>query len=170
MLVVTVQCTRQWHLYLTHTSFDPEREKSLRDPLERTQSCVRVTLHLLELADQTAQFEVIIFQDFAASSLSNDAFNLQTGQPDRPVLANGKHSTTRQKFWQISVENFCKWDGKFLIDWFTFRGCPELVLLLRNFSALSCPFHGHLISENISRKLGGLPLGKEMCPRLLLFS
>ena len=30
-------------------------------------------------------FGVIIFQDFAAPSIQNDAFDLQTGRPDRPV-------------------------------------------------------------------------------------
>ena len=35
---------------------------------------------------------VIIFQDFGALSLQNDAFHLQTGRSGRPVLTNGKHS------------------------------------------------------------------------------
>ena len=33
-------------------------------------------------------FGVISFQDFAAPSLQNDAFDLQTDQSGRPVLAN----------------------------------------------------------------------------------
>ena len=33
-----------------------------------------------------------MFQDFAAPSLQNDAFDLQTGSSGRPVLANGKHA------------------------------------------------------------------------------
>ena len=37
-------------------------------------------------------FGVISFQDFAAPSLQNDAFDLQAGRPDRPVPENGKHS------------------------------------------------------------------------------
>ena len=37
-------------------------------------------------------FGVKIFQDFAAPSLQNDAFDLQIGPPDRPVPENGKHS------------------------------------------------------------------------------
>ena len=40
-------------------------------------------------------FEVIISQDFAAPSLQNEAFDLQTGRFDRldqPVLSNGKRS------------------------------------------------------------------------------
>ena len=37
-------------------------------------------------------FGVIIFRDFAAPSLQNDTFDLQTRWPDQPVLSNGKHS------------------------------------------------------------------------------
>ena len=37
-------------------------------------------------------FRVIIFQDFAAPSLQNRAFDLQTGQSGRPVLAKRKHT------------------------------------------------------------------------------
>ena len=37
-------------------------------------------------------FGVIIFQDFAAPSLENDAFDLQAGRTDLPFPANGKHS------------------------------------------------------------------------------
>ena len=35
-------------------------------------------------------FRVIIFQDFAAPSLQNDAFDLQTSLSGQPVLTNGK--------------------------------------------------------------------------------
>ena len=35
-------------------------------------------------------FGVIIFQDFAAPSLQNAAFDLQKGQPDRPFVTNRK--------------------------------------------------------------------------------
>ena len=37
-------------------------------------------------------FGVIIFQDFAAPSLQNDAFDLQTGQSGQPVLTKGVRS------------------------------------------------------------------------------
>ena len=37
-------------------------------------------------------FALIIFQDFAAPSLQNDSFDLQTGRSGRPTLANGKHT------------------------------------------------------------------------------
>ena len=40
-------------------------------------------------------FGVIIFQDFAAPSLQNDALDLQTGQSGRPILANGKYSESQ---------------------------------------------------------------------------
>ena len=72
----------------------------------------RGALHLSELAGQFVNgmnhfektfypspsnfFKILraffIFHDFAAPSLQNDTFNLQTGWSGRPILANGKHS------------------------------------------------------------------------------
>ena len=40
---------------------------------------------VLQIFDCTI-FEVIIFQDFAAPSLQNGAFSLQTGRSGQPVL------------------------------------------------------------------------------------
>ena len=42
-------------------------------------------------------FEVIILQDFAASSLQNDAFDLQTSLSGRPVLTNGRRPRLETK-------------------------------------------------------------------------
>ena len=80
------------------------------------QSTTQGVFHLSELAGQSGQFvnrmyhlkntfyaspshffkitrtvfEVTTFQDFATPLLQNDAFDLQTGRSDMPVLANEK--------------------------------------------------------------------------------
>ena len=45
-----------------------------------------------------------MFQDFAAPSLQNDAFDLQAGRSGWPVVANGKQSKIQTK----NVENHSK--------------------------------------------------------------
>ena len=42
-------------------------------------------------------FEVIIFQDFVAPLLQNDAFDLQTSLSGRPALANGRRPRLEAK-------------------------------------------------------------------------
>ena len=52
-------------------------------------------------------FGVIIFQDFAVPSLQNDTFNLQTGQPDRPVCKSKVYLLLNRLHGIVS--RMCEW-------------------------------------------------------------
>ena len=56
--------------------------------------CYRIDFLVLRIYFRIARtiFGVITFQDFAAPSLRNDTFALQSRRSDRPARENGKHS------------------------------------------------------------------------------
>ena len=62
---------------------------------------------VLQIFDCTI-FEVIIFQDFAAPSLQNGAFSLQTGRSGQPVLMQFQQmDNTLRLQTSLSLRSYC---------------------------------------------------------------